>query len=258
MTHHVRIGGDRLLNLGWVIKERHGALTVPRELRWEPETFGLLANPVEELANLRNGSISAAADFWVPDSYPQLLQGTEGGRAISVDVELAWVLPPATASSSTFGARVLSAPTKQPGPANTTTTTVGVTVTVTVAAAAAADGSRAAVLTVFDCGSLAPTGKPGAECGTQANAARHHFTVLAGEHLLKMRVLVDRTIVEAFVQGGRVAYTKSHTPSDWRHTDVYLLSSNGSAVCAAATVWSMGCGWVDVDEQSSVSQPPYE
>lgn len=243
------VGGDRLLNLGWVIKERHGALTVPRELRWEPATFGLLANPVEELASLRNGTISAEANITLTDGSAQLLQGTEGGQAISADVELAWVLPPATASSSTFGARFLSAPAKQPRPANSMA--VGVTVTVSVAAAAS-DGSRVAVLTIFDCGSLASTGRLEAsrnECGTQASAARHHFTVLAGEHLLSMRVLVDRTIVEAFVQGGRVAYTKVHTPADWRYTGVYLLSSNGSAVCAAANVWSMGCGWVGADEE---------
>jgi hypothetical protein len=53
--------GDRLLNLGWVIKEQHGALTVPRELHWEPETFSLLSNPVAELAALRNGEKIAGA-----------------------------------------------------------------------------------------------------------------------------------------------------------------------------------------------------
>jgi hypothetical protein len=252
-------GGDRLLNLGWVVKEQHGALTVPRELRWEPATFGLLANPVEELASLRNGSIAAAANLTVEAGTPQLLQGTEGGRAISADVELAWVLPPTTAGSSTFGVRVLSAPVAQAEPrgdpaadagVGTRTDlganhTSGVTVTVTVAAATA-DGSRAAMLTVFGCGSVAPRGTTA--CGTQATAARHRFAVLGGEQLLSMRVLVDRTIVEAFVQGGRVAYTKLHTPTDWRHSAVHLLSSNGSAVCATAKVWTMGCGWVGVDE----------
>jgi hypothetical protein len=115
------------------------------------------------------------------------------------------------------------------------------------------DGGRAAVLTVFECGGLKrtrgnATPHVGA-CETQASAARHVFTVLGGEQLLKMRLLVDRTIVEAFVQGGRVAYTKSHVPADWQHSAVQLVASNGSsALCATAKVWAMGCGWVGVDE----------
>jgi hypothetical protein len=93
----------------------------------------------------------------------------------------------------------------------------GVSVTVSVAAAAA-DGRRSAALTVFSCGPLAPDAAesaseiqdPGMQgCVTQAAAARHLFSVLEGEINLDMRILVDRIIVEAFVHGGRVAYTKS-------------------------------------------------
>ena len=234
--------GDRLLNLGWVIKERHGALTVPRELHWEPATHGLLANPVDELVGLRNGSLYASStNLTVEDGTPQLLQGTEGGQAISADVELSWELPPPTVSSATFGVLVLSAPAEQ-----TLANNSGVTVTVRVEAAAA-DDSRAATLTVFGCGSVGP-GQVGT-CGTQAGARPHRFTVLKGEQRLQMRLLIDRTIVEAFVLGGRVAFTKVHTPADWRHSSVQLLASNGSAMCAVANVWSMGCGWVGVDEQ---------
>ena len=57
------------------------------------------------------------------------------------------------------------------------------------------------------------------------------------------------TIVEALVQGGRVAFTKLHTLADRWHSDVQLLASNGSAVCAVASVRSMGCGWVGVDDR---------
>jgi hypothetical protein len=53
--------------------------------------------------------------------------------------------------------------------------------------------------------------------------------------------------VEAFIQGGRVAYTRSFTPAQWEHSAVYLLANNGSATCTSAQVWSMGCGWVGVD-----------
>lgn len=241
--------GDRLLNIGWVIRERHGALTVPRELHWEPHTFSLLANPVTELARLRNSSLYSARNLSVEDGIPRMLSGTEGGGAISADVVLAWALPsPPGVATSVFGVRVLSdqaAQTIQDG--NHT----GVTVTVSVAAAAV-DGSRAAVLTVFACGGLKRTKSNGTlhvgACETQASAARHAFTVLSGEQMLNMRLLIDRTIVEIFVQGGRVAYTKSHVPVDWQHSAVQLLASNGSALCAMAKVWTMGCGWVGVDE----------
>ena len=81
-----------------------------------------------------------------------------------------------------------------------------------------------------------------------------------------MRVLVDRSIVEAFVMGGRVALTQTFTLGEGhqggnRHvvpnTTVTLFSRGGTeegslslsrgkrrgALLKSAAVHSMGCGW---------------
>ena len=117
-------------------------------------------------------------------------------------------------------------------------------------AAAAADGRRSAALTVFGCGSISAGAQGCTHDGTQG----HVFSVLPGESSLDMRILVDRIIVEVFVQGGRVAYTKSFAPEHWTQTAVQLLASNGTALASSAKVWSMGCGWVGADEQAKVWQ----
>lgn len=88
------------------------------------------------------------------------------------------------------------------------------------------------------------------------------FAVLANETALSLRILVDRVHVEAFVQGGRVAFTKSFTPPRWQHSAVHLIAAEsgdgrsagagggtGPMVLRRASVWSMGCGWVDAEDE---------
>ena len=75
-----------------------------REIRYDPRTQALVANPVEELAGLRNASLVSEVNIGVEDGKPRLLEGTEGGMAISADIELEWTLPPAAQASAVFGA----------------------------------------------------------------------------------------------------------------------------------------------------------
>ena len=77
----------------------------------------------------------------------------------------------------------------------------------------------------------------------------------AGSVRIDLRVLVDRSIVEAFLLGGRVALTKTlpiPAASALSDTAVQLVSyaqaearpQQGQVVMVQnATVWSMGCGW---------------
>ena len=95
---------DRLFNIGWATRMPHGGLTVMREIRYDPRTQALVANPVEELAGLRNASLVFEVNIGVEDGKPRLLEGTEGGMAISADIELEWTLPPAAQASAVFGA----------------------------------------------------------------------------------------------------------------------------------------------------------
>ncbi len=77
------------------------------------------------------------------------------------------------------------------------------------------------------------------------------FRVGADEAELSLRVLVDRSIVEAFAGGGRaVASTREYPGED--ETSVRLWSDRSSVMLSRVEVWSMGCGWEDdraVDDQ---------
>ena len=61
--------GDRLMNMGWAPRGRtpggsgrmmnqNDQLTIMRDVRWEPRLQTLVANPIEELALLRNGTLA--------------------------------------------------------------------------------------------------------------------------------------------------------------------------------------------------------
>jgi sucrose-6-phosphate hydrolase SacC (GH32 family) len=84
---------------------------------------------------------------------------------------------------------------------------------------------------------------------SNGRAATARFVVLPGETTIDLRVVVDRVIVEAFAQGGRVAFTKSFMPLRWQDSCVHIRSNVSGAVASAVDVWAMGCGWVGVDEQ---------
>ena len=59
-----------------------------------------------------------------------------------------------------------------------------------------------------------------------------------------MKSIRCRSIVEAFVAGGRAVGLTAFAPKA-QNTGIHLFASNGSvAVTAeAVAVWQMGCGW---------------
>ena len=67
--------------------------------------------------------------------------------------------------------------------------------------------------------------------------------VLAGE-TFDVRVLVDRPIVEMFVQKGRAAFVSADANFTVDQTEVAVFN-NGSKAIAATNVsaYEMGCGW---------------
>ena len=84
--------------------------------------------------------------------------------------------------------------------------------------------------------------------------------VLRGE-TLDVRVLVDRPVVEIFVQHGRAAYTHAVTDFVPEKTAVHLFNEGGAVVVASnVTIWGVGCGWtaqrpasLKIDDSSVVS-----
>ena len=64
--------------------------------------------------------------------------------------------------------------------------------------------------------------------------------------MLDIRVLVDRSLVEVFVMGGRVVFTKTYElPLLYVPDTNVVLQTWDAATTASADVFSMGCGWAD-------------
>ena len=65
-----------------------------------------------------------------------------------------------------------------------------------------------------------------------------------GETTLDIRLLVDRSIVEAFVMGGRAVFSKVYAPALLMVPDTHVsLQAWGGPLTADVEVHSMGCGW---------------
>ena len=76
-----------------------------------------------------------------------------------------------------------------------------------------------------------------------ALASAHNFPVLPGEDVT-VRVLVDRSVAEAFMQGGRAGIITN----DERYTDAnstVTIFNNGAAplTITNASAYGMACGW---------------
>ena len=70
---------------------------------------------------------------------------------------------------------------------------------------------------------------------------------MRGEDELDVRLVVDRSVVEIFVAGGRVAgLMATRTPNATLATAVHVFApafAPAGALVASLDIWSMGCGW---------------
>lgn len=70
------------------------------------------------------------------------------------------------------------------------------------------------------------------------------FKMTAGQVGVDVRVLVDRSVTEVFVQGGRATGLLAYTPPDQSMTHAHLFAEGGTAVnVSGVNAWSMSCGW---------------
>jgi sucrose-6-phosphate hydrolase SacC (GH32 family) len=77
------------------------------------------------------------------------------------------------------------------------------------------------------------------------------FVVKEGEDTITLRVFVDHSIVEGFVQGGRVAITSRVYPTDPDALHVAAYAVGGGATLLEYTSWSLANTAVSVSEVSS-------
>ena len=90
----------------------------------------------------------------------------------------------------------------------------------------------------------APSSKPPPPPFTGGGDANFSVRVLPGEPL-SLRLLVDRTIIEVFAQGGRGALVAADQIFRLDHTTAYLFNTGTQDVSASVSMYGMGCGWAN-------------
>merc|ERR1712151_120514 len=75
-----------------------------------------------------------------------------------------------------------------------------------------------------------------------SHKAAKSFPILPGETSLDVRILVDRSIVEFFVSGGRAVYTARYYPEPGSGGNIVVVANTDTAFLSAK-VYEMGCGW---------------
>jgi hypothetical protein len=217
----------------------HDHLTGLREVAYDPkllpyqkQTSLLVSNPVKELVNLRNGTLASEKAVAVAAGKVHLVKGTGfPADASTSDVVLSVKVP--AAGTGAVGVSVLSNVTAG--------IPFGGVLTVVNFTAPDVNGTivaMASIRTLNPCGS------------GSAGLRQTSFVILKGETTVDIRVLVDRSIIEVFVMGGRAVFTKTYNPEVLYVPDTNVaLQAWGTAITADIDVWSMGCGWTN---------PPYQ
>ena len=248
----------RVLNVGWAtVCGGASALTILRELKYDVAHKALVSNPVEELEQLRTSSLAnMTAPISIPAGGSSEIPGTaHNDAAASSDVLITFELP-ADGSAVAFGACVLASsgprggglgqpevggPWRPGGLCGDAANSSGVPVLANLSAVDPEDGTRSGTVSI----------------GVQRLPHPVFITIYKDETEFDMRILVDRCIVEAFVMGGRHAFT-SMGPQDAHEAGknpvpsvpgtAMLLMAETAITVKSAQVYSMGCGWTD---------PPY-
>ena len=256
------------MNIGWAtVCGGASALTTLREIKYEPGTKSLVANPVEELIGLRTSSLAnITAPITIPAGTTSEVPGTKGvDAAASADVLVNFDLP-ADGSAAIFGVCVLVGPI--------TNATTGEPLEQLQLQREVREGGpwrpeglcgdsgNSSGIPVL--ANLSAVDENGARAGTVSiggtNTMGGHpvfITVEKGISVFDIRVLVDRCIVEAFLMGGRHSFT-SMGPQDVAERSkgavpgvpgtAIMLMGHTDVTVNSVEVWEIGCGWTD---------PPY-
>ena len=220
----------------------HDHLTGLRHVTYDPKIATLVSNPVAELVQLRNGTLASEHALVLGQSSTHLVPGTGWPHDASTsDVVITVSVPALTAGQkSAIGVRVLAnvSTDEEQAPFGGILTVVNFTAPDT-------NGTRHAVASIR---TLDPCGVGSGSSGLSTAT----FPILRDELTLDIRLLIDRSTVEAFLMGGRVVFSATYRPSVLYVPDTHVaLHTWGAAGSynATADVFSMGCGWSD---------PPYQ
>ena len=215
----------RLLIVAWVYgPPAPSTMSLIREISWDAAARQLKSFPVPELAKLRTKAIMQNVSLG--DVHTGALKTLPLGAGVggSADVELSFVVADTTAAG--FGVAVRAPPAEYAGVA-------AVTMTVDRVGAPDAAGSRNVSLSFV-------TPDPKADHDSNANAT---VLVLRGE-ALTVRVLIDKSVVEFFVMGGRAAYVACDEFYSPDNSSVHVFNTGPVPVAVpSVSAHSMGCGW---------------
>ena len=223
----------------WVPGGRVCPVTSIRELRLDATGQALVAMPVKEYATLRNRSLCSLKNVALKAGEARALPLPDGTGG-EMDLEIVMRLPPPAATGPSpalaFGIDVLASPSSA---AASHATRLSVNVT-----APRADGTRIGNLSIT----------PGRGEG-KGYVVRSGWVMQPAESSLELRLLVDRSVVEAFVAGGRAVATARDYPAVeevaarlWAAGAASESGAAGGALVQSAQAWSMGCGWEAPDE----------
>lgn len=217
-------------------------LTTPRVLRYEPTWQQLTSNPPDELKQLRNGTLFNYTNRRV-DAGASIELATASSAA---DVELLLALPTASGDVLSFELQLLASPTSAGRSTN---------VVVEVGGEGPA-GVRCGNLTIETPRTSAPTGGSGSGSDETMHCTggacvgwapwglmTANFTVYRHETVLALRILVDRSVVEAFAAGGRAVVSARDFPAEHEVAAQLRTGLTGPLLVRSAIGFSMGCGW---------------
>ena len=208
-----------------------------RVLSWSTAWQWLLANPASEYASLRNGTLLATT---TPTAVARAtVLPIPAGAGAAMDLVFDVAIPTKPSDALAFQVQVLAPPPalavegddayEQNANASAPSPALG-------PPAAAAARITVEILSAF------PNGTRVGRIGGKSAAS---FPILASETSLAVRVLVDRSVAEFFVGGGRSVQTLRAYPGlgDDRVIIAPMASSSG-VVLQNVHAYDMGCGWV--------------
>jgi sucrose-6-phosphate hydrolase SacC (GH32 family) len=227
--------GGRLLHISWLPDParltNYSQLTTVRQITFDAELQMLRSNPVPEQLTLRGELIINDYSRHIPPGLPSALSLLPADPGPALDLEIALQLPECSGADRcpVFGVSLLDAPGR-PG--------IGALVTLQQLPGGAGPSGRTTDMLNMSLAfglteaayafPLAPFETSGANGGdTQA---------------VDIRVLVDASVVEVFVLGGRGVASAAGLPAG---NAAHAFAESGGLLLKAAG-YRVGCGWEDV------------
>jgi hypothetical protein len=202
------------------------ALALTRTVFWDAAASAPASFPVVEYEGLRNETFVDAAAYELVSSGSMATLPIPAAAGATLDLLVDFALPAGGDGSFSGVGIAVRAPPNTPGDSY-----FGLWLAVS---AANANGVRTVDI--------------GSNIGDHRNAG-NTTSMFAGESALRVRVLVDRPLVESFVMGGRYAWAYSLEsellPFSLANSSVILFNYGPVAVNAIVSAFSMGCGWSD-------------